>query len=244
MRDGGVGAHLPAAPAFDAFLLVDIGFFVYKTDGALRTHLAAGVSKTALTQVGDHIGLLLAGVAGKFDDIDKRRLIVGLRLCRLNCALRDLCRAVAALQGKTHGEADTFAYNGALEKYALAIGSHVSRDNLVRQIVKLVIYGVVILIGNACHLAEHGTPNFSQTGVHPTHRICHSISPLGQQAPVELASVEQAPRRRLNILSIRGRRHVGGTPSRRMVKRKKAAEPAGLPSGVGKPAGESAAPTC
>ena len=93
-----VRADLGALPAVNALLLVDVGLLVHKGDGTLGADLAAGVRKAALAHVGNAVDVVLAGVAGKLDDVDEGRLVVGLGLCRLGEAVGELLGAVDALQ--------------------------------------------------------------------------------------------------------------------------------------------------
>ena len=102
MLDGTVRAHAGAAPALDALLLVDVGLLVLKGDGPLRADLAARVSQAALARIAHLVRILLASVAGELDDVDQRRLVVGLRLGGIGHALGQLRGLVHTLQRQAH----------------------------------------------------------------------------------------------------------------------------------------------
>ena len=69
---------------------------------------------------------------------------------------------VHALQRQAHGQTDALAHDGALDQHALAVGSDIARDDLVRKVVDpTVIVGIddaisvdvhAALVGDACDL--------------------------------------------------------------------------------------------
>ena len=73
-----IGARALAHTAFDALLLVDDRALLMEGDGLLATDLATRVRKAALAHVGNHVHVVLAGVAGELYDIDERRVVVGI----------------------------------------------------------------------------------------------------------------------------------------------------------------------
>ena len=82
LNDNGlVGAHVGAAAAVDALAGVDVGAAVVavQLDGVLGADLLAGVGQAALAALGHQHPLLRAAVAGKLNDVDERRGVVGLR---------------------------------------------------------------------------------------------------------------------------------------------------------------------
>ena len=173
VENGVVRADLCALTAVNALLLVDVGLLVHKGDGALGADLAAGVREAALAHVGHAVDVVLAGVAGKLDDVDEGRLVVGLGLCRLGKAVRELLGAIDALQRQAQRKADALAHDGALEKHALAVGGNVTRDDLVGQLVELLRLVVAALVGDLRDLAKDVAPDFRQVGVHATHGVSH-----------------------------------------------------------------------
>ena len=198
VENGVVGAHLGALATVDALLLVDVGLLVHKRDGALGAYLAAGVRQAALAHVGHAIDVVLAGVAGKLDDVDERRLVIGLGLCRLSKAVGELLGTVDALQGKAQREADALAHDGALEKYALAVGRNVAGNNLVRELVELLRLVFPTLVRDLRYLAEDIAPNLGQVGVHATHGVSHRriLSLLFCSTRRTANGVTPSPRRR------------------------------------------------
>ena len=173
VENGVVRADLGTLPAVNALLLIDVGLLVHKGDGALGADLAAGVRKAALAHIGNAVDVVLAGVAGKLDDVDEGRLVVGLGLRGLGKAVGELLGAVDALQRQAQRKADALAHDGALEKHALAVGGNVTRDNLVGQLVELFCLVVATLVGNLRDLAKDVAPDLRQVGIHATHGVSH-----------------------------------------------------------------------
>ena len=189
VMDGLIRAHLRAASALDALAVIDEGLLVLKGDSTLRTDLATRMGQATLASTRHHaIDIVLAGVARKLDDVDERRLIVRLGLCRLGHPVGELCRFVHALQRQAHCQTDTLTHDGALQKDALAVGRHVTRNDFVRQLIDpTVVVGIALavalgirssLVRQACDLGKNGTANLCEACVHPAHRIAHNRPPL------------------------------------------------------------------
>ena len=188
MMDRRIRAHVRTATALDALGLVDVGLAVHERDGALGADLAAGMRHAALAGIAHAVDVVLAGVAGEADDVDQRRLVVGLRFGRLRHALGEHGGLVHALQRKAHRQADALTHDRALDEDALAIGGHVARDDLVGQVVDpTVVVGVddtvavdidAALVGDARDLFEDGAPDLGEVGVNPAHGVAHIPCPL------------------------------------------------------------------
>ena len=175
--DGVVGAGVEAHAAVDALLLVDVGLLVLEGDGALGADLAAGVGEAALAAVGHAVGVVRARVARELDDVDERRLVVGLGHGGLREALGEALAVVDALQRQAHGEADALLDDGALEEDRLAVGGDVAGDDLVREVTELAAGGLLVVlphvVGDLCHAGEHVAADLGQVGVHATHGVGH-----------------------------------------------------------------------
>ena len=160
-----------------------MGLAVHERDGALGADLAAGMRHAALAGVAHTVDVVLPRVAGEVDDVDQRRLVVGLGLGRLGHALGEHRGLVHALQRQAHRKADALAHDGALDEDALTVGGHVARDDLVGQVVDpAVVVGVddavavdvdAALVGDARDLFENGAPNLGEVGVNPAHGVAH-----------------------------------------------------------------------
>ena len=78
---------------FDTFFLINHGFSVLKADSTFRTDLFTGMSQTSLAGIRHSYFIIRAGMAGKLNHIDQRRLIIFLRLhtflstCGYRCML-------------------------------------------------------------------------------------------------------------------------------------------------------------
>ena len=122
----------------------------------------------------DAIDVVLAGVASELNDVDQRRLIVGLGHCGLLEALRHALRTIEVLEREAHGEADALLNDGALEEDGLAIRRHVAGDDLIGQVAEVARDGVepllrVLATGVICdlrHLGEDPTTDLGQICIH------------------------------------------------------------------------------
>ena len=195
VMDGLIRAHLRTASAFDALAVIDEGFLVLKGNGTLGANLATRMGQATLAGARHHaIDVILAGITGKLDNVDERWLIVRLGFCRLGHAIGELGGLVHALQRQAHGQADALAHDGALQKDALAVGRHVTRNDFVRQLIDpIVVVGIALavvlgirssLVRQACHLGKNGTADLCEACVYPAHRIAHNRPPLERQADI------------------------------------------------------------
>ena len=142
-----------------------------------RADLAAGVGQAALAGVGHAVDVVLARVARELDDVDQRRLVVGLGDGRVGEAVGEALALVDALQGQSHGQADALLHDRALQEDRLAVGGDVAGDDLVRQVANLATGGLLVVVlhvvGDLGHVGEHVAANLGQVGVHATHGIGH-----------------------------------------------------------------------
>src|SRR5699024_3011412 len=131
LDDGVVGAHVHAAAALDALLLVDGGTAGLPDDGVLGAHLHAGVGQAALAQVRDLDHLFGATVAGELDDVDQRGVVV---LVGDVGVLQDRDHAVVlvhAAGGQADGQADALLNDGPLQEDVLAKFALLAGDDLI-----------------------------------------------------------------------------------------------------------------
>ena len=187
VMDGRVRAHRGAAAALDALGLVDVGLAVHKGDRALGADLAAGMRHAALARIAHAVDVVLAGVAREADDVDQRRLVIGLGLRGLGHALGKHRGLIDTLQGQAHRQADALAHDGALDEHALAVRRDIARNDLVGQVVDpAVIIGIdhtvaidvdAALVGDARDLFEDGTTNLGDVRVHTSHGVAHIVVP-------------------------------------------------------------------
>ena len=177
VMDGVVGAGLGAQPAVDALLLIDVGLLVLEGDGALGADLAAGVREAALAGVAHLVDVVLAGVAGELDDVDQRRLVVGLGNRGVDDAVGHALRLVDALQRQAHGQANALRHDGALEEDGLAVGRDLAGDDLVGQALEISLGVLPLLVGDAGDAREDLSANLGKVGVDTAHSARH-VKPL------------------------------------------------------------------
>ena len=162
-----IRANLGAAAAFDAFFLIDHGFTVYDGNSVPRADLLAGMRQTALTAVRHTVLLFRAGIAGKFNDIDKRRIIVLLRDCALVDSHRNRRVLVHRAQRQADGKAQALSDNRALQKNGVAVLRRLSMDNLVRQALDSRI--IAALICQARNLCKYLSPDIRHRCINAPH---------------------------------------------------------------------------
>ena len=114
LDNGAVRAAVDAAAALDAEALVDVALAIAEADGMLRADLLTGVSKAALAHGRDLDDLLRAGVAGKLDNVDQRRLVVLVGDDAVLQTLAGRDALVQRTQGHTHGQTDALRDNCSL----------------------------------------------------------------------------------------------------------------------------------
>ena len=174
LDDGAVGAAVDAAAALDAQALVNVALAVAEADGVLGADLLAGMRQTALAHGRDLDDLLRAGVAGEFDDVDQRRLIVLVGDDAVFQTLAGRDALVQRAQGHTHSQADTLRDDGSLQEDTATQGFLLAGDDLEGQLTHqlLVIGKLVDLIGHAGNLSEHLATDIRYGGVNASHSNC------------------------------------------------------------------------
>jgi len=151
-----------------------VAFAVAEADGVLRADLLTGVGKAALTHSRNLDDLLRAGVAGKLDNIDQRRLVVLVGDDTVLQALAGGYALVQRAQGHAHGQTDALGDDGSLQKDAAAQGLFLTGNNLEGQLTHqlLVIGKLVDLIGHAGNLSEHLTTDIRYGCINASHCYC------------------------------------------------------------------------
>ena len=167
--DGLVRAALLALAALDALGLVDVGLAMLKVHGLLGADGGAVVGKAALAGVG-HLQMGgRAGVAGKLDDVDQRRLIILLGDGALLHAVGDHGMLLHIAQGQAHGQADALAHDGALQENGVPLLAHLAGDDLIGQLLHAL--GVVAaFVGHTGHLGEHALAHGGDVALIVTHK--------------------------------------------------------------------------
>ena len=191
LDNGAVRAAVDAAAALDAEALVDVALAVAEADGVLRTDLLTGVCQTSLTHRGDLDDLLRAGVAGKLDDVDQRRLVVLVCDDAVLQTLAGRDALVQRAQGHAHGQTDALRDDSSLQKDAAAQGLFLTGNNFEGQLTHqlLVIGKLVDLIGHAGNLSEHLTTDIRYGCINASHCFCSFlIAPFATKVTCRRAS--------------------------------------------------------
>ena len=177
LDDGVIGAHIHALAALDALVLIDHRAAAGgEADGVLGADLLAGVGKAAAAHVG-HLHLFgRAGRTGELDDVDERRVVVFAGDHAVLDARVGGRLLVHRAQGQAHGQADALGNDGPFQKDAVAVGAHLTGNDLVRQLHHL--GGVVLpLVGKTGHLGEYLAANVGHGGVDTAH-CAHKRTPF------------------------------------------------------------------
>ena len=153
LDDGLIGAGGLALAALDALGLVDLGLAVLKVDGPLGTGVGAVPGQTALAGVGDLIVGVGTGVAGVFDDVDQRGIVVFLRDGALLHAVGQQRMLRHRTQGQSHSQPDPLAHDGALQKDGFPLPPDLAGYDLIGQLLDPGV--VAALVGQLRHLGEH-----------------------------------------------------------------------------------------
>ena len=173
LDDGAVRATVDAAATLDAEALVNVALAVAEADGVLRADLLAGVRQAALAHGRDLDDLLRAGVAGKLDNIDQRRLVVLVCNDAVLQALAGGHALIQRTQGHAHGQTDALGDDGSLQEDAAAQRFFLTGNDLEGQLThQLFVVGKLVdLIGHAGNLSEHLATDIRYGGVNASHVI-------------------------------------------------------------------------
>ena len=166
-------AGVCAFAAADALIVIDLGVAVYLADSASWAYLHARMLKAALTAVGDTHEVNRAAVAGKFDDIYKRRLIVLLGNYGILNTVGDGVILAELPRRQTHCKTQPFADDGSFEKQAVSVCADIVRitgTDLVCQLLeRLGIVAALVVIGKACYLGKNRVSYSCFAGLHSSH---------------------------------------------------------------------------
>ena len=205
MVDGLVRAYIDAAAALDALILIDDGLAGERVDGdrALRADLDARTRHAALAHIGHADLIFRAGVAGKLDDVDERRGVVGLLLGRRVDVVgqrRMLSRAAAR---QTHRQTQAFAYDRALQKNILAIGCYLARHDVIRQRLDAAVGRPLGMVRHTRDLGKNTVSNVSNSSFHASHEIISSLCvPCNHSYPLKSRRVSKEALRRTFVLIV------------------------------------------
>ena len=184
VHNGAEGAVHQAHTAVDALVIVDLGPAVLiLADGVHAAGLLAGAEEfddgligagrlalaaldalglgvgavtgqAPLAGVGDLVMSVGTGVAGVFDDVDQRGIVVflGNGAFLHTVGQQRMLRHVP--QGKAHGQADPLAHNSPLQEDGLADGAYLAGHQLIGQLLQP---GIIVpaLVCQLRHLGEH-----------------------------------------------------------------------------------------
>ena len=185
-----VGADVRALSAADAEILLNAAHAaVAELDRLFRADLAARMRQTVLTEVRDDVTLFRAGVAGKFQDVHQRRLIVFLRsraLLHTGGKRRVLVERTGA---QPHCETEPLADNRSFQKDAAAVLGDLAGNDLVWQILNAGV--VAALVAHAGDLREYLAANVGDGGInaanaqwkHPLFRFTSMRYSISRSAP-------------------------------------------------------------
>ena len=166
LDNGLIGAALLAPAALDALVLVDDGLALVERDGILGAGVVAVVGQTALTQVRHLIVGGRAGVAGVFDNVDQRRIIVLLGHSTLLHAVTEQAVLRHGAQRQAHGKADAFAHNGPLQEDRLPLRGLFAGQYLIWQ---LFHPGIILVIRHPRHLGKHALTGIGNAACNVSH---------------------------------------------------------------------------
>ena len=168
LDDRVVGAGVGATAAFDALLLIDGGLAMDKLDGVFGTDLMTALAQTALAEFRDAVLLGRAGIAGKIDNVNQRRVVVLLRHGALVDAVGKQGVFLDRAKRQTHGQPDALAGNGTLQENGLTVGSHFAGNDDIGQ---LFHPAVVAVVGHPGHLSKDFFPNIRDKRRNSTHDV-------------------------------------------------------------------------
>lgn len=146
-----------------------------KGDGALGTHFFTGVSQTTLAAVGDKHTLFRAGMAGKFDDVDQRRVIVFAGDGAFFNAIGNRRGFRSRTHRQANGQTQTFTNNGAFQEHAVAIRGFFPGNDFKGKLLDL-FRVVAAFISHAGNLGENFSSDLCDRRIDSSHEMIHLSS--------------------------------------------------------------------
>ena len=132
-------------------------------DSSLRANLLTWMSSTALAHIGDNCLIVQTFVAGKFDDVNQRWLIVALcdrTLIYTICHWRMFSQCTVR---QSNCKSKTLSDDGSLGKYALTKTCQLSRHNFIW---KLLQTGIIsAFVSKSCYFGEYFFTHICYIGV-------------------------------------------------------------------------------
>ena len=134
LDDRSVRAGIDAPSAVDALLLIDPGMSVYHRDRPFRADFLARMRETSLARIRYLCLIFRTGMARKFNNIDKGRIVIFLcdRTLLNSARYRRMFCHIAKRQADRKAQA--LFHDRALQENAFTVGRDLSRNNLIRQI--------------------------------------------------------------------------------------------------------------
>ena len=165
--NGLVGARRLALAAFNALALVDLSPAIAEADGSLGAGIGAVVRQAALAGVGHLVVGVRAGVAGIFDDVNQRRLVIFFPHCALVHTVGQKSLLRSGTQTMAHGQSNPLSHNGPLQEDGVPFVPHFTRQNLIRQFIDTMV--VAAFVGELCHFRKNPLANISNPTVNVSH---------------------------------------------------------------------------
>ena len=194
LDDGLIGAGVLALAALDALALVDAGMAAaVDIDSVLGTGVLAVPRQAALAGVRHLVMGGLTAVAGVFDDVHQRGIVVLLRYGALLDAVAEQAVLRHRTQGQSHGQPDTLAHDGALQKNGRPLVAHLARHDLVGQLLHPPV--IAAFISQSRYLGKHALTQIGDIAFEVSHKYvfpptlvasCNYYNNLGWQYNVRL----------------------------------------------------------
>ena len=169
LEDRPIRADILAAAAFDAFGLVDYRFAVLNRDRTFGADLLAGIFQTALAGIGHMEFFIRAGVAGEFDNINQRRIVIFFRDCAFIDSLRKRCVFIYRAQRQADCKTQALADDRPLQKDRIPIAGDLPGQDFIGQLINAGI--VPALVGKARDLGKDLAPYIGDRRIDTSHTV-------------------------------------------------------------------------
>ena len=176
--NGMIRTNICTSAAFHTFFLVNNGSAIcpVQCDGTFWTDLHTRMCQAALAAIGYPYSFFMASVAGKFDHINQRRCIIGLRLiCKLHI-IRYRCMLCCISAWQSHGQTYPFSYDRSFQKYITSKASGFSRYNVIRYLLHCVCCRNLRVISHFCHFCKNRMTDFLYSRFYSSHSFSSRAS--------------------------------------------------------------------
>ena len=171
LDDRMIRADIHTAATLDAFFLINDRAAVrpVERDRVLGAYLYTGVGEAALAALCYEHAVFVTAIAGKLDDIDQRRGVVGfLPGSSINVIrYRGVLSRIAA--GQAHGQTKALANDCALKENVVAVVADFARDNLIRERFNAPVGRPLGMVRHTGHFAENLAADLLDTGLYASH---------------------------------------------------------------------------